>query len=123
MKKENETEETVMEEKSTKKNDGGNQKVSFHKLFSFADNTDFTLMTVGTIAAVGNGLTQPFMTLIFGQLINAFGTTDPDHMVKEVWKVRVFFLYFIIIILEYLLINLGLIRSGRTFSIRKEDLL
>ncbi|ESQ55610.1 hypothetical protein EUTSA_v10024238mg [Eutrema salsugineum] len=50
-------------------------------------------MTVGTIAAVANGFTQPLMTLIFGQLINAFGTTDPDHMVKEVWKVAVQFIY------------------------------
>lgn len=95
MKKEEERKET-MEEKSPKKNDGGNQKVSFFKLFSFADKTDVVLMTVGTIAAMGNGLTQPLMTLIFGQLINAFGTTDPDHMVREVWKViRVFFLLLI----------------------------
>ncbi|CAE6190245.1 unnamed protein product [Arabidopsis arenosa] len=82
-----------MEEISPKKNDGGNQKVSFFKLFSFADKTDVVLMTVGTIAAMGNGLTQPLMTLIFGQLINAFGTTDPDHMVREVWKVAVKFIY------------------------------
>jgi len=92
MKKEEERKER-MEEKSSKKNDGGNQKVSFFKLFSFADKTDVVLMTVGTIAAAGNGLTQPFMTLIFGQLINAFGTTDPDHMVREVWKVAVKFIY------------------------------
>ncbi|CAL9225883.1 unnamed protein product [Arabidopsis halleri] len=92
MKKEEERKET-MEEKSPKKNDGGNQKVSFFKLFSFADKTDVVLMTVGTIAAMGNGLTQPLMTLIFGQLINAFGTTDPDHMVREVWKVAVKFIY------------------------------
>ncbi|KAG7542417.1 ABC transporter type 1 transmembrane domain [Arabidopsis thaliana x Arabidopsis arenosa] len=92
MKKEEERKET-MEEKSSKKNDGGNQKVSFFKLFSFADKTDVVLMTVGTIAAMGNGLTQPLMTLIFGQLINAFGTTDPDHMVREVWKVAVKFIY------------------------------
>lgn len=86
MKKE---EETLMEDKSTKKNknDGENQKVPFYKLFTFADKTDVVLMTVGTIAAVANGITQPLMTLIFGQLINAFGTTDPDHMVREVWKV------------------------------------
>lgn len=94
MKKQEERKETMEEEVLTKKNDGGNQKVSFFKLFSFADKTDVVLMTVGTIAAMGNGLTQPLMTLIFGQLINAFGTTDPDHMVREVWKVRVFFFFF-----------------------------
>ncbi|EOA15909.1 hypothetical protein CARUB_v10004001mg [Capsella rubella] len=95
MKEEEERKETMEEEKLTKKkkNDGGNQKVSYFKLFSFADKTDLVLMAVGTIAAMCNGLTQPFMTLIFGQLINAFGTTDPDHMVREVWKVAVKFLY------------------------------
>ncbi|CAH2078705.1 unnamed protein product [Thlaspi arvense] len=92
MKKEEERDET-MDEKSKMKNGGENQKVSFFKLFSFADKTDVVLMTVGTISAVANGLTQPLMTLIFGQLINAFGTTDPDRMVKEVWKVAVQFIY------------------------------
>ncbi|KAJ4899962.1 ABC transporter B family member 9 [Raphanus sativus] len=87
MKKEEERDETM------KKNGGANQKVSFFKLFSFADKTDVALMTIGTISAVANGVTQPLMTLIFGQLINAFGTTDPDHMVKEVWKVAVQFIY------------------------------
>lgn len=83
MTKEEERDETM------EKNGGENQKVSFFKLFSFADKTDVALMTIGTISAVANGVTQPLMTLIFGQLINAFGTTDPDHMVKEVWKVSV----------------------------------
>lgn len=101
MKKEKEREEK-MEEKSTKKDGGENQKVSFFKLFSFADKTDVALMAVGSIGAVANGVTQPLMTLIFGQLINAFGTTDPDHMVKEVWKVRVLEL-----VLDHHLVNLG----------------
>ena len=83
MKKEEERDEKM------EKNGGENQKVSFFKLFSFAYKTDVALMAIGTITAVANGVTQPLMTLIFGQLINAFGTTDPDHMVKEVWKVRV----------------------------------
>ncbi|XP_010439908.1 PREDICTED: ABC transporter B family member 9 [Camelina sativa] len=93
MEKEEERKETMEEEPTKKKNDGGNQKVSYFKLFSFAEKTDVVLMTVGTLAAMGNGLTQPLMTLIFGQLINSFGTTDPDHMVREVWKVAVKFLY------------------------------
>ncbi|CAN7118774.1 unnamed protein product [Brassica rapa subsp. narinosa] len=87
MKKEEERDEKM------EKNGGENQKVSFFKLFSFADKTDVALMVIGTISAVANGVTQPLMTLIFGQLINAFGTTDPDHMVKEVWKVAVQFIY------------------------------
>ncbi|XVE88300.1 hypothetical protein DITRI_Ditri19aG0058900 [Diplodiscus trichospermus] len=69
------------------------QKVPFYKLFSFADRLDIVLMIVGTIGAIANGLTQPLMSLIFGQLINSFGDTDPSHVVKEVSKIAVKFLY------------------------------
>ncbi|CAL0334689.1 unnamed protein product [Lupinus luteus] len=50
-----------------------NEKVHFYKLFTFADSLDSTLMTIGVISAIANGLSQPLMTLIFGKLINAFG--------------------------------------------------
>lgn len=60
----------------------------FHKLFSFADRKDVALMVVGISSAAANGLTQPFIILLFGDLINAFGSTDPDHMLKTVSKVR-----------------------------------
>lgn len=66
------------------------QKVSFYKLFSFADSLDVVLMILGTIGAVANGLSQPLMTLIFGNLINSFGTSDPSHVVKQVSKVHLF---------------------------------
>ncbi|KAF8018912.1 hypothetical protein BT93_H3721 [Corymbia citriodora subsp. variegata] len=72
---------------------GNDQRVSFFKLFAFADRLDVLFMVVGTVAAIGNGLAQPLMTLIFGKLINSFGSTDPDHIVKEVSKVAVLFLY------------------------------
>ena len=64
-----------------------NQRVPFYKLFSFADRLDVILMIVGTISAMGNGLAQPLMTLIFGQLINSFGSSNPSNVVKEVSKV------------------------------------
>ncbi|OIW14039.1 hypothetical protein TanjilG_11384 [Lupinus angustifolius] len=70
-----------------------NEKVHFYKLFTFADSLDSTLMTIGVISAIGNGLSQPLMTLIFGKLINAFGTTDQSNIVKEVSKVLLFFVY------------------------------
>ncbi|XLR67787.1 hypothetical protein S83_018459 [Arachis hypogaea] len=34
----------------------------------FAESTDILLMIVGTIAAIGNGMGMPLMTLIFGQM-------------------------------------------------------
>lgn len=63
------------------------QKVSFFKLFSFADRFDVVLMVVGTIAAMGNGVSQPLMTLIFGQLINSFGSSNKSNVIDEVSKV------------------------------------
>ncbi|XP_043700723.1 ABC transporter B family member 9-like [Telopea speciosissima] len=69
------------------------QKVSFYKLFSFADRFDMALMSVGTIAAIGSGLATPFMTLIFGQLIDAYGSSDSSHIMKAVSKVVVKFVY------------------------------
>ena len=65
-----------------------NQRVPFHKLFSFADRLDVILMIMGTIGAIANGLSQPLMTLIMGQLINSFGSSDQSNVVKQVSKVR-----------------------------------
>lgn len=70
------------------KDNKSNQKVPFYMLFTFADRIDVTLMIIGIISAVANGLTQPFITLIFGKLINTFGSTVPSHIVKQVSKVH-----------------------------------
>lgn len=60
----------------------------FYKLFSFADSTDIVLMIVGTIAAVGNGLSLPLMTVLFGDVTDAFGQNQGDkdvvHAVSKV---------------------------------------
>ncbi|CAN6971970.1 unnamed protein product [Brassica rapa subsp. trilocularis] len=84
-----------MEEKAKRitNGDGGNQKVAFYKLFTFADRYDIILMAVGTISAMANGLAQPIMSVLIGKIINVFGFSDHDHMVKEVSKVAVRFLY------------------------------
>ncbi|KAF2576219.1 hypothetical protein F2Q70_00002117 [Brassica cretica] len=85
-----------MEEKAKRitNGDGGNQKVAFYKLFRFADRYDIILMAVGTISAMANdGLAQPIMSVLIGKIINVFGFSDHDHMVKEVSKVALKFLY------------------------------
>nr|GME07041.1 ABC transporter B family member 9-like [Ipomoea batatas] len=84
--------EEQKEEKSKKKKNE-EQKVPFYKLFTFADQLDMCLMIGGTLGAIGNGLAQPMMTVIFGQLINSFGTTDPSHAVHEVSKICVKYVY------------------------------
>ncbi|KAJ6754459.1 hypothetical protein OIU79_027135 [Salix purpurea] len=76
-----------------KTTNGEDQKVAFHNLFTFADRLDVVLMIVGTLSAIANGLSQPLMTLIFGQLINSFGASDRSNIVKEVSKVALNFVY------------------------------
>ncbi|XP_048127329.1 ABC transporter B family member 11-like isoform X1 [Rhodamnia argentea] len=75
----------------------GDEKVNsvpFHKLFSFADSTDKLLMVVGSIGAVGNGISMPLMTVLFGQLINTFGTNQADSDVVDlVSKISLKFVY------------------------------
>ncbi|XP_073272255.1 ABC transporter B family member 9-like [Primulina huaijiensis] len=71
----------------------GDQKVSFFKLFSFADRFDVALIVVGTISAMANGMTQPLMTLIFGQLINSFGGANQSDVVHEVTQVSLKYVY------------------------------
>ncbi|CAA7026287.1 unnamed protein product [Microthlaspi erraticum] len=67
--------------------------VKLYKLFKFADRYDIVLMAVGTISAVANGLSQSFMTLVFGDIVNILASSYPSHMVEEVSKVGVKFLY------------------------------
>jgi len=65
------------------------ETVPFHKLFTFADSTDILLMVVGTIGAVGNGLSLPLMTVFLGQMIHSFGSnqSNTEDVVDQVTKV------------------------------------
>lgn len=63
-------------------------RVALHRLFVFADRTDAALMAVGAVAAVANGMAQPLMTLIFGDVIDAFGSGITDGVVHRVVQVR-----------------------------------
>ncbi|KAJ4976405.1 hypothetical protein NE237_001511 [Protea cynaroides] len=70
------------------------QKVPFYKLFSFADHVDIGLMIVGTISSIGSGLAMPLMTLIFGQIIDAFGSSsNSPQVVHSVAKASLNFVY------------------------------
>ncbi|XP_024540365.1 ABC transporter B family member 4 [Selaginella moellendorffii] len=75
--------------------DASKQLVPFYKLFTFADRLDYLLMFLGTVGAIGNGLAMPFMTLILGQVTNAFGNNfgDPGKLFDAVSQVAVRFLY------------------------------
>ncbi|KAK6118149.1 hypothetical protein DH2020_048133 [Rehmannia glutinosa] len=53
--------------------------VPFYRLFAFADSKDKILMIVGSIGAIGNGLSLPLMTILFGQLIDSFGENQNQN--------------------------------------------
>ena len=83
---------------TTMNNDGGEttakrldqQKVTLYKLFSFADQSDVVLMTVGTISGMANGCSRPLMTVMLGKTINKFGSTDQSQIVHELSKVYIY---------------------------------
>jgi ATP-binding cassette subfamily B (MDR/TAP) protein 1 len=63
------------------------KRVSFTGMLRYADGTDLLLMLVGTAAALGNGVSQPLMTIIFGDLIDAFGGATTGNVLDRVNKV------------------------------------
>ncbi|CAL4974577.1 unnamed protein product [Urochloa decumbens] len=74
--------------------DAGDKKVSFTGLFRYADGTDVLLMVLGTVGALANGVSQPIMTVIFGQVINAFGgALSVDDVLGRVNKAVLNFVY------------------------------
>ncbi|KAF0923152.1 hypothetical protein E2562_003366 [Oryza meyeriana var. granulata] len=73
---------------------GGGGSVAFHRLFAFADGTDAALMLLGTLGAVANGAALPFMTVLFGGLIDAFGgAAGARDVVARVSEVSLEFIY------------------------------
>ncbi|XP_021738589.1 ABC transporter B family member 11-like [Chenopodium quinoa] len=85
---------TEQNQKETKKQDATMNKVPFYKLFSFADSTDKALMIIGSISAIGNGACMPLMTIVFGDIVDAFGENqDPNHIIDVVSKVCLKFIY------------------------------
>ncbi|KAL4323592.1 hypothetical protein GQ457_11G002000 [Hibiscus cannabinus] len=82
------------QDSESKKEDEKTNSVPFYKLFAFADSTDTLLMIIGTIGAVGNGACMPLMTILFGDLIDAFGENQTDaRVVHVVSRVALRFVY------------------------------
>ncbi|KAG2600074.1 ABC transporter B family member 9-like isoform X1 [Panicum virgatum] len=82
------------EKKGSGGGDAGVKRVSFTGLFRYADGTDVLLMLLGTVGALANGVTQPIMTVIFGQVINAFGgAVAVDDVLQRVNKAVLNFVY------------------------------
>lgn len=65
------------------------QKMLFYKLFLFADPLGVVLMIVGTLAAIGNGMSLLLMILLFG-LINSFGNSNTPNVIDQVSDVYMY---------------------------------
>ncbi|KAM0827530.1 hypothetical protein ACQ4PT_068146 [Festuca glaucescens] len=73
---------------------GSMSRVPFHRLFAFADRTDAALMLLGAVGAVANGAAMPLMTVLFGNLVDAFGGALSIHqVVNRVSLVSLDFIY------------------------------
>ncbi|CAK7348533.1 unnamed protein product [Dovyalis caffra] len=82
------------EQAEKSKEDEKSKSVPFFKLFSFADSTDFLLMFLGSLGAIGNGMAMPLMTLLLGDVINAFGNNQlSKNMTDLVSKVSLKYVY------------------------------
>ncbi|KAK9107689.1 hypothetical protein Syun_023700 [Stephania yunnanensis] len=86
---------TAESEKNNKDDEDRVTNVPFYELFSFADELDWLLMSVGTIGAVIHGSAMPVFFLLFGRMINGFGKNqlDLNTMVDEVYKYSLYFVY------------------------------
>ncbi|RDY12393.1 ABC transporter B family member 4, partial [Mucuna pruriens] len=82
------------EKKEQSKQKENAETVPFRKLFAFADSADIFLMVVGSIGGIGNGLGFPLMTLLFGQIIDTFGSNqESPNLVEKVSRVSLKFVY------------------------------
>ncbi|GMI98931.1 P-GLYCOPROTEIN 4, MULTIDRUG RESISTANCE 4, ARABIDOPSIS P-GLYCOPROTEIN 4, ATP-binding cassette B4 [Hibiscus trionum] len=75
------------------KGDEKTNSVPFYKLFTFSDSRDIMLMLIGTISAIGNGLCMPLVTILFGDLADAFGQNQSNKVVDVVSKVALRLVY------------------------------
>lgn len=69
-------------------------KLSYLKLYSYAQPFDWLLITLGLIGAVVDGITFPAFTLIFASLVNTFGTAQPGQdITDDINRIAIDFLY------------------------------
>jgi hypothetical protein len=87
----NGTNTSIKEEKRKEDQELEKKKVPFFKLFAFADGFDVVMMIVGAVAAMANGMSQPMMTFIFGDVIDAFGGGTETNVLHRVTKACIFF--------------------------------
>ncbi|CAL4962977.1 unnamed protein product [Urochloa decumbens] len=69
------------------------KKVSLLGMFRYADRLDVLLMVVGAVGAVADGVAEPLMTVLFGNVIDSFGDSTTENIMRKVSKVVLNFVY------------------------------
>uniref|UniRef100_A0ACD5VGZ9 Uncharacterized protein n=1 Tax=Avena sativa TaxID=4498 RepID=A0ACD5VGZ9_AVESA len=69
------------------------KKVPLLGMFRYADHVDVLLMVVGTVGAMFNGVAEPFISVLFGNVINSFGESTTATVLDSVTKVVLDFIY------------------------------
>nr|GMC98675.1 ABC transporter B family member 19-like [Ipomoea batatas] len=79
----------VKEEEAAREKKCVAQTLPFHRLLSYADGLDWTLMALGTLGSIVHGLAQPVGYLLLGKALNAFGANihDTDAMVHSLKQI------------------------------------
>ncbi|KAF8676219.1 hypothetical protein HU200_047090 [Digitaria exilis] len=62
-------------------------------MFRYADRLDVLLMVVGAVGAVANGVAEPLVTVLFGNVIDSFGESTAQSIIRKVSKVVLNFVY------------------------------
>ncbi|CAD8083497.1 unnamed protein product [Paramecium sonneborni] len=58
-------------------------EVSYIQLYRFASKVDYGLMFLSMIGAIGNGLSMPIYSIIFGDLTDSYAYDDDDTKIKK----------------------------------------
>lgn len=85
----------VGQERKTNKKNGS---LGFRSIFMHADGKDLFLMVLGTIGAVGEGLTTPLVLYISSRMMNNIGSSsnmDGNTFIHSINKVQFFISLFI----------------------------
>jgi ATP-binding cassette subfamily B (MDR/TAP) protein 1 len=88
----------------------------FFSLFRFADRTDYILMVLGAICAIGNGIAIPFFAYPYGELTEAFSqNASRDAIVEQVKKAYVAFLInsVVVFLFSWIMFSSWMITSER----------
>ncbi|EGG19851.1 ABC transporter B family protein [Cavenderia fasciculata] len=71
--------------------------VGFFQLFRFAEPLDMLFMIIGSISAVGAGVAMPALSIVLGQVMDAFAPSkfldESYSLYDDVSKISVYFLY------------------------------